>query len=93
MPLSNSPRTLKECFALLMSSDLDLMLRVRLVQLVFGDNPSASIKAVEMLLTIPRPKTDVELELLSSESLENAEGRALDYLVKSGLYESGEDDG
>lgn len=88
MQLDHKPQTFKECFALLMSADLDLMLRVRLVQLAFGENPSAAIKAVEMLLTIPRPATDGDLQVLSSEVLETAERRASRYLEGDGLYES-----
>jgi len=54
------------------SDDLDLALQVRLVDLAFNGQDSVSVKAIEILRSMPKPErddpfSDVPIEILKQE--------------------------
>jgi len=72
MSTVKSPKSWSECLDLLGSDDLDLALQVRLVDLAFNGQDSVSVKAIEILRSMPKPErddpfSDVPIEILKQE--------------------------
>lgn len=79
--MQKPPNTWDECAKLARSDDLNAMIEVRLVQLAFaGDNPSVSVKAIEILRSMPRVHSDDVLSEYDTATLMRAQVRALAFL-------------
>lgn len=70
------PNGLTEARALLGSPELERMLQSQLVLIAFSDNASAAIRAIEMLVNMPREVDDSALAGVDTAMLELALRRA-----------------
>lgn len=82
-------KTWDEADLLSRSPELNDVLRVRLVQIAFSDNPSASIRAIEMLFNMPATSLRRDFAGVSTDDLRAARAKAQKWL-DSTLLESGD---
>lgn len=89
--MDEQPHTWEQCAKLLRSPDLDDQLKVKLVQLAFGGHPAVAVKAIEMLLQLPRVARDDFLDVPTADLLK-AEATAEGWLKRIGGDGAGADE-